>query len=130
MYAIAWIVSSLVKIQSPQQLGVLVRLERTKRKWTQAELAERVGVKPLWVSEFERGKTTAQIGLVFRTIKALGLHLTVEKVDRPTGAGTVIDLEDLVRARGLPDEIISRPGETPDDAIRRAMKEQRKKKNE
>lgn len=120
-----------MKIQSPQQLGVLVRLERTKRKWTQAELAERVGVKPLWVSEFERGKTTAQIGLVFRTIKALGLHLTVEKVDRPTGAGTVIDLEDLVRAtQGLPDEISSQPGETPDDAIRRAMKEQRKKKNE
>ncbi len=113
-----------MKVQSPQDLGILIREERKKQGWTQAELADRVGVKPLWISAFERGKTTAQIGLVFRTIKALGLNLSVGKADRPGGVGAVIDLEALVQTmREVPDEIIAHRGETLDDAIRRTMTE-------
>ncbi len=113
-----------MKVQSPQDLGILVREERKKLGWTQAELADRVGVKPLWISAFERGKTTAQIGLVFRTIKALGLNISVGKAERPGGVGTVIDLEALVQTmREVPDEIIAHPGETLDEAIRRTMTE-------
>jgi y4mF family transcriptional regulator len=120
-----------MKVQSPQDLGILVREERKKQGWTQAELAERVGVKPLWISAFERGKTTAQIGLVFRTIKALGLNLSVGKAERPGGVGTVIDLEALVQmTREVPDEIIAHPGESLDDAIRRTMTVGKGTKNE
>ena len=111
-----------MKVQSPQDLGILIREERKKHGWTQAELAERVGVKPLWISAFERGKTTAQIGLVFRTIKALGLTVSVGKADRSGGAGSMIDLEALVRTmRETPDEIIADPGGTSDDALGRTM---------
>lgn len=118
-----------MKVQSPQDLGVLVREERKKLGWTQAELANHVGVKPLWVSEFERGKTRAQIGLVFRTLKALGLSISVGKADHWGGVATVVDLDSLVQSmKGLPDEVISYPGETLDDAIRRTMNEQRKKR--
>lgn len=120
-----------MKVQSPQDLGILVREERKKQGWTQAELADRVGVKPLWISAFERGKTTAQIGLVFRTIKALGLNISVGKAERPGGVATVIDLEALVQTmREVPDEIIVHPGETVDAAIRRTKREGKGKKDE
>lgn len=120
-----------MKVQSPQDLGILIREERKKQGWTQAELADRVGVKPLWISAFERGKTTAQIGLVFRTIKALGLNLSVGKAERPDGASTVIDLEALVQTRReVPDEIIVHPAETSDEATRRTTKERKGKNDE
>ena len=120
-----------MKVQSPQDLGILVREERKKQGWTQAELADRVGVKPLWISAFERGKTTAQIGLVFRTIKALGLNLSVGKAERPGGVGTVIDLGALVQTRQeVPDEMIVQPGESLDDAMRKTMIEGKGTKDE
>lgn len=98
-----------MKVQSPQDLGILVREERKKQGWTQAELADRVGVKPLWISAFERGKTTAQIGLVFRTIKALGMNISVDKAERPGGTGTVIDLNALIQTmRRVPPKSSSR----------------------
>lgn len=55
----------------------MVRAERKKRGWSQRELAEATGVSPLWVSNFERGKSTAHIGLVLRTLKALDVKLRV-----------------------------------------------------
>lgn len=120
-----------MKVQSPQDLGILIREERKKQGWTQAELADRVGVKPLWISAFERGKTTAQIGLVFRTIKALGLNLSVGKAERPGGVSTVIDLEALVQTRReVSDEIIVHTEETLDEAMRRTTKEGKGKNDE
>ena len=108
-----------MKVQSPQDLGILVREERKKKGWTQVELAGRVGVKALWISEFERGKTTAQIGLVFRTVKALGLNISIGKVERPGGVSAMIDLGALVRTiREVPDEVIVDPNGPLDDAIR------------
>lgn len=98
---------------------MLVREEREKRNWTQSELAERVGVRRLWISEFEQGKTTAQIGLVFRTLKALGLSISVGAPARSGGGATVVNLAELVK--GVPDEVIAYPGETLDEAIRRTM---------
>lgn len=89
-----------MNVQSPQELGVLVREERKKRGWTQAVLARRVGVQPLWISEFERGKTTAQIGLVFRTLKALEISISVGESKRKglSGEGGYgVDLDSLVR---------------------------------
>jgi len=60
--------------------------------------------------------------LVFRTIKALGLNLSVGKAERPGGVATVIDLEALVQmTREVPDEIIAHPREISDEAIRRTM---------
>lgn len=64
-------------INSAKELGSLVRSERKRRGWSQRELAERVGVSPLWVSNFERGKSTAHIGLALRTLKTLDVKLRV-----------------------------------------------------
>lgn len=85
-----------VRIQSVQDLGILIRYARLRRKWTQAELASRVGVQPLWISQFERGKTTAQVDLVLRTLKALDLALLVEDPSHTSGKSSDVDLDALL----------------------------------
>ncbi|MBL6912168.1 MAG: helix-turn-helix transcriptional regulator [Puniceicoccaceae bacterium] len=83
-------------INSAKELGSLVRSKRKKRGWSQRELAAEVGVSPLWVSNFERGKSTAHIGLVLRTLKALDVRLTAgERVSKDPEA-QVVDLNELV----------------------------------
>ncbi len=44
---------------------------------SQAQLAERIGVSRKWVSEFERGKATAELGLVLRLLENLDLQVTI-----------------------------------------------------
>jgi len=85
-------------ITSVIELGALVRSERKKRNWTQQELAQKVGVKSLWVSQFERGKSTAQVGLVLRTLKTLDIALQVGSVasDKRQSDPAVIDLDSIV----------------------------------
>ena len=86
-----------MRIHSVKDLGALVRTRRKERGWNQKQLASRVGVQPLWVSQFERGKTTAQIGLVFRTLRALDISLAEGDLKPIGGKGTVIDLDALVQ---------------------------------
>jgi len=94
-----------VNINSTRDLGALIRSHRKKRNWTQKDLAEQVGVRTLWISQFERGKTTAQIGLVIRTLKALGLTVSAGN-SRPTAAlkKATVDLDSLVQPQ--PDAIL------------------------
>jgi len=88
-----------VTIHSAQDLGALIRAQRKKRGWTQKELAAQVGVRPLWISQFERGKSTAQIGLVFRTLKALELYLSASDPKLATGGQTaLVDLDEIVES--------------------------------
>ena len=83
-------------INSAEELSALVRAERKKRGWSQKELAEQVGVSPLWVSNFERGKSTAHIGLVLRTLKALNVKLRVGNEPQPHPVTTATaDLDKL-----------------------------------
>ena len=70
---------------------------------SQAQLAERAGVSRKWLSEFERGKATAELGLVLRLLESLGLRVTIELAaqgDRPHATGRVtnppVDLDALL----------------------------------
>jgi len=56
-------------------MGAYVRERRKLLGWTQRELADKVGVRRLWVVQFEQGKSSAQLGLALRTLKALGISL-------------------------------------------------------
>jgi HTH-type transcriptional regulator/antitoxin HipB len=90
-----------MNIHSARELGALIRSRRQQRAWTQADLAEKAGVSALWVSQFERGKATAQFGLILQTLKILGLALSIddsgEKEKRPAGGeATPISLDDIV----------------------------------
>lgn len=90
-----------MNIHSARELGALIRSRRQQRAWTQADLAEKAGVSALWVSQLERGKATAQFGLILQTLKILGLALSIddsgEKEKRPAdGEATSISLDDIV----------------------------------
>jgi HTH-type transcriptional regulator / antitoxin HipB len=64
-------------IRTTKDIAHLVRDQRSRRLLTQANLAELVGVSRKWIVDLEAGKRTADISLVLRTIKALGLDLDV-----------------------------------------------------
>jgi HTH-type transcriptional regulator/antitoxin HipB len=67
-----------MQLRTAKDIGALIRDQRKKQKLDQAKLAEKVGVNRRWVLEVERGKPRAEIGLVLRTLDALGLALSVE----------------------------------------------------
>jgi y4mF family transcriptional regulator len=71
-----------VEIRTPSALGALIRARRRELKLDQATLAALAGVSRPWLSAVEKGKPTAEIGLVLRALAALGLILDV----RPEGA--------------------------------------------
>jgi y4mF family transcriptional regulator len=64
-------------VRTPADLGLLIRSRRRDLGLDQQTLARQVGVSRLWIIEFERGKPRAEIGLVLRTLLALGLSIDV-----------------------------------------------------
>jgi HTH-type transcriptional regulator/antitoxin HipB len=78
-----------VRIHNPTDLGLIIRDRRRTLGLDQAALADRVGVSRQWLVEIERGKPRAEVGLVLRTLAALGLELSADLPDTalvvPTG---------------------------------------------
>jgi HTH-type transcriptional regulator/antitoxin HipB len=64
-----------MRIVSPRDLGLVVRQARQDHGQTQADLASAAGVSRRWLASLEGGKTTAEFGLILRTLDALGLGL-------------------------------------------------------
>ncbi len=74
-----------VPIQTPAAVGALIKDRRRSLGLDQAELAARIGVSRLWVSQVERGKPGASLGLVLRALAALEIELSGrprDKLDR------------------------------------------------
>jgi HTH-type transcriptional regulator/antitoxin HipB len=84
---------------------------RNRRKTlglSQAELARRADVGRQWLVAVEQGKMGAELGLVLRTLAALGLRLAVVDPDAPGGA-----LDDRLAAVDLDAVIAAARGEPP-----------------
>lgn len=64
-------------IQTPLELSAIVRQARKQAGLTQEQLAERIGVRRLWVVRFENGKAEVELGAVMRALRALGVALDV-----------------------------------------------------
>lgn len=64
--------------------------------WTQAQLAERAGVHQPKISEIERGKETAHVGLVLRIVAALGLEITIGTVSDKSAMASAPVAESLI----------------------------------
>jgi len=62
-------------IDSPEALGTLIRQRRTELRLNQTELAAVAQTTLRFVSELERGKSTAQLRGVLRVLAALGIEL-------------------------------------------------------
>lgn len=73
-----------MQIRTPQALGATVRGQRQTLKLTQAALAEAAGVSRAWLTEFERGKPTVELGRVLAVLAALGITLELRIGDPPT----------------------------------------------
>jgi y4mF family transcriptional regulator len=62
-------------IDSPEEIGSLVRARRGELGISQTELADVAGTTLRFISELERGKPTAQLAGVLRVLSALGISL-------------------------------------------------------
>jgi y4mF family transcriptional regulator len=84
-----------MRIRTPADLGALIRDRRTKLRLDQKSLADKVGVSRQWIVEVEKGKPRAEIGLLLRTIGALGIALDAGKEEpgkpRDTDASHSVD---------------------------------------
>nr|WP_323054443.1 MULTISPECIES: type II toxin-antitoxin system antitoxin HipB [unclassified Vibrio] len=56
-------------IYSPQQLANSLLLIRQKNKWTQSEVAKRVGIKQATISNFENRPDKATLSTMFKSFK-------------------------------------------------------------
>ena len=68
-------------ITSIHDVAAAVRGRRQKLGLSQADVARLAGVSRQWVSEFESGKPTAELGLVIRLLDALRLSISLDERD-------------------------------------------------
>jgi HTH-type transcriptional regulator / antitoxin HipB len=87
-----------MRIRNAKEIGALVRENRLKLRLSQAQLAERVDVSRLWIVNLEKGKSTAQLDLVLRTLDILGLALDMSATTTAPHSDS-IDLDKLLRTR-------------------------------
>jgi HTH-type transcriptional regulator/antitoxin HipB len=67
----------MMVIRNSSDLGALIRERRIKLGLDQISLAKKAGTSRKWLIEVESGKPRAEIGLILRTLKALGVALAV-----------------------------------------------------
>ena len=93
------------KIEDARDYGNAVRVARKEAGLSQVQLAERCGCSQRFVSEVERGKTTAELGKALKLLVAIGVPVTVGSV-RPAIDGraevhyALVRIADGVDARG------------------------------
>lgn len=94
------------------EIRLAARSKRVALGLSQSQLAIQAGVSRKWLSEFERGKTAAELGLVLRLLNGLGLEIAVtpsihpietanssekkHKTGTKTSASTLVDLDKLL----------------------------------
>ena len=66
-----------MKIQSSEELGMVLRAVRKSSGIRQDDLAALVGVSKQFTADVEHGKPTAQIGRVMKLLAHLGLSITL-----------------------------------------------------
>ena len=86
----------MIVVRTPKDLGAAIRDHRKRLGLDQRALAARVGVSRQWIVEAEAGKPRAALGLVLRTLDALGVTLAIEPEARP-GPRAVTDIDAVVR---------------------------------
>ena len=85
-------------VNAPRDVGVAVRGRRKDLGMSQADLAARAGVSRRWLSAFEAGKPSVELGIVLKVLDALGLRLSVDHPlghDRPQGEAATDKTADL-----------------------------------
>ena len=66
------------QIRSTAELGKLVRAHRKNKGLTLETVSGLGNLSTRFLSEFERGKETAEIGKILKTLKTLGLEISLQ----------------------------------------------------
>jgi HTH-type transcriptional regulator/antitoxin HipB len=85
-----------MKVNTPRDIGALIKEHRNALKLNQQELAERIGVTRVWLQRLEQGKPTAQVGLVLRTLKTLGLTINITAGTETSRPPATVDLAKII----------------------------------
>jgi HTH-type transcriptional regulator/antitoxin HipB len=90
--------AAMIPIRNLKDLGAAIRDRRRRLSLDQRALAARVGVSRQWIVEAERGKPRAAVGLILRTLEALGLNLALDEAQRDGhDSGAAVDIDAVVR---------------------------------
>jgi HTH-type transcriptional regulator/antitoxin HipB len=65
-------------IRSAEELGKLARAHRKQRKLTLETISGLGNLSTRFLSEFERGKETAELGKVIKALHTLGLEVVIQ----------------------------------------------------
>lgn len=89
-----------MRIRTPRELGAVLRDERRRLGLSQVDLSEKADVSRKWIVEMENGKARAELALVLRALRALGLALTVERETetRQKRRAGAVDIDAIVAA--------------------------------
>jgi HTH-type transcriptional regulator/antitoxin HipB len=80
-----------MRIRNSDDLGNYVREQRREAGLTQADLAAQARVSRRWLSDLEGGKSTAEVGRVFKVIAALDMVVDLQPIPHQD-----IDLDELL----------------------------------
>lgn len=75
---------SLMKASSVRDIVAIAKSRRRQLGLSQAKLATQTGVGREWVIEFEKGKSTVELGLVVRALRELGLSIDLHPESLPS----------------------------------------------
>jgi HTH-type transcriptional regulator/antitoxin HipB len=67
-----------MRMRTATDLGAFIRERRTKLGMDQVALAEKAGTSRKWLIEVEQGKPRAEIGLILKTLKTLGVSIDLQ----------------------------------------------------
>ncbi len=84
-----------IPVRTPADIGALIRDRRKALGLDQAALAAKVGVSRLWINQVESGKSGANLGLVLRTLAALGVTLSVTTDNDGAPSGDQVTSPDI-----------------------------------
>jgi transcriptional regulator with XRE-family HTH domain len=65
-------------VQTTEALGRLVRVHRKRRRLTLETVSGLGNLSTRFLSEFERGKETAEIGKVLKALRTMGLEVIIQ----------------------------------------------------
>jgi HTH-type transcriptional regulator/antitoxin HipB len=77
--------------RSPQQVGAVLHRLRKEKGWTQAQLAQRAGVRQELVSKIESGQEGTRLATIFALLAALELEFLIQ----PRSTFRAEDFEDI-----------------------------------
>jgi HTH-type transcriptional regulator/antitoxin HipB len=83
-------------VTSVAELGQVAREHRKRLKLTLEKISGLASVSTRFLSEFERGKETAEIGKVIQALRTMGLEMVIQpRTGLPTKPHTQLKVQEL-----------------------------------